>query len=262
MLAWMSYTENVKKVVELTGRKKTIFYKLLKERGDNIMKYCSRCGRNLKNNENFCPNCGNLAREDRKTKRAMFIFMFVAFLILGFVREIGRDTTTNTNDVVEETTIKINEEYAQIFADRKLKDVSDLEGKTGLEIREYATVDESDVVRKMEFAYNSYDTIVYIVETAYFPISGFNDDEIKTFDNDLKNEIKELEQLDFVDIKYEIGKKYYVLKINYDYLDNTLNLTDLYPLSKINGEYWGDNSGYISARITKDRLRKAGYVLK
>lgn len=227
------------------------------------MQNCPKCDHTLMDTDKFCANCGNFVREKHKTKKVIFvfIFMFIGALIIGFMKDAWRNN--KTTEILEEPAVKTNEEYAKIFSDRKLEDISDLEIKTGLEVREYATVDESDVIRKMEFAYNnSYDTIIYIVETSYFPIADFDDDIIMDLGNDLKNETKELGQLDFVDITHEIGKKYYVLKIKYDYLDDSLHLSALYPLSKINGEYWGDRNGYVSARITKDRLKKAGYVLK
>ena len=220
------------------------------------MKYCPRCGRNLKNTENFCPNCGNLAREDHKTKRATFIFMFVAFLIIGLIREVGRDT--NISDVVEETTVKINEEYAQVFADRDLEDVSDLEIMSGRQNREHVNVDESGIVGKIEYSY-THDVILYIVETTYYPMEGFGRDGIKQFDSDIKAETKELNELNFVDITYEMKDDYYMLKVYYRYCDNPSYLSALNETGIV---WWAGDFNYIPAREMKRALEEFGYIMK
>ena len=229
------------------------------------MKCCRNCGQVLNGNEKYCPNCGNFVRKKGKMKYVLAVLIIlIAVCLLGICLIIGlrgRKTSEKVTDIQEETTVSANVEYTKIFTDRKIEDSSDLEVMSGREYREYAVVDEEDVIRKMEFCYTN-DIILYIVETAYFPIEGYTENELDFFDDEIKNETKDLRKLSFVEIEREVRDEYYVLKISYKYLDNPSYVSALYPLSKINGQCWGDDSGYVLEGLTKARLKNAGYVKK
>jgi hypothetical protein len=45
--------------------------------------HCSNCGFNLNKNQNFCPNCGKKAMDDRSKKREPFSYTFSSRLYLG-----------------------------------------------------------------------------------------------------------------------------------------------------------------------------------
>ena len=219
------------------------------------MKCCRNCGQVLNGNEKYCPNCGNFIRKKYKIQSFLVVsIVLIAVSLLGISLIIGlygRKTS-------EQVTVSANEEYTKIFKDRNIEDSSDLEVMSGREIREYVTVDDAGIVGKIEFAYVD-NAIIYVVETCYYPMEGFNKRGIKNFDRDIKAETKELDELDFVDITYEMKEDYYMLKINYKYVDNYANLSALEETGIV---WWAGEADYVSARAMKDALRDAGYILK
>ena len=219
------------------------------------MKCCRNCGQVLNGNEKYCPNCGNFIRKKCKIHCALIAsIILVAVCLLGISLIIGlygRKTS-------EQVTVSANEEYTKIFVDRNIEDSSDLEVMSGREIREYVTVDDAGIVGKIEFAYVD-NAIIYVVETCYYPMEGFNKRGIKNFDRDIKAETKELDELDFVDITYEMKDDYYMLKVNYKYVDNYANLSALEETGIV---WWAGEADYVSTRAMKDALRDAGYILK
>lgn len=223
------------------------------------MKYCPRCGRNLKETEKFCPNCGSLAHEDRKAKRALFICIALCSLMISLFTNLSdRESSEQVTDTQEVVTVKANEEYTKIFSDRHIEDTSDLERLSGRRYGEYVCVDEEDNIYKVEFSHVG-DTILYLVDTSYFPIRGLDRDELKEFDDEIKNETKELEELGFVEVTREVRNRHYMLKISYKYLDNPENLA---ALSEINSKQWGEGVDILSARLTKEGLKEDGWVKK
>ena len=225
------------------------------------MKNCPKCGKNLKTLDKYCPDCGSFEDKNIEIQIVMYIVIFVVCLGLFMVQDMWRDK--NKTDVTEESRT-VNEEYTKIFLDRNIEDHSDLEVMEGREYKEYAVIDEENVIRKMEFAYTAEnDTVLDIVETAFFPITSFSTEEIKEFDNEIKKDVEELEKLSFVETEHEITKRYYILKISYKYLDDPSHVSVLSPLSKINSESWCyDDKGVVSAMLTEFELQYAGYVKK
>ena len=226
------------------------------------MKFCPKCGKRLRTLDKYCPDCGNIMRENKKMQRVMYLVLFVICLGLFMLQDMWREK--NKTDVTDEANVTLNEEYTKIFSDRNIEDHSDLEVMEGRAYKEYAVIDEENVIRKMEFAYTvENDTILDIVETAYFPITSYSPEEVKEFDNEIKKEVEELEKLSFVETEHEITKRYYILKISYKYLDDPSHVSVLSPLSKINSESWCyDDKGVVSAMLTEFELQYAGYVKK
>lgn len=256
--------------------------------------FCSKCGKEIPENTNFCSHCGeqqggavnekpsekkNDKKKNPKTVILSLVIVLAVYLLGRFAiapaMQSDDDTTgsgsgTQTDvaenqefmgeeeeeDVVSESTGSAdNSAYTDVFMSRNIVDMTPI--FTSLDTMAFASVSDEGTVEKLEYAYEE-DTIMEFVNVVYYPISNMTEDQKLALDNSMKANFAAMEEEDFCTVSYNMGNNYYSVTLHFTDLDKTENIQKLHNFGMLTGQ--GVNR--ISMSETESSLLSGGYVKK
>lgn len=256
--------------------------------------FCSKCGKEIPENTNFCSHCGaqqggavsEKPSEKKEVKKKNPKRMILSLVVVLAVYLIGRfaiapamlsnddtagsDSGTQTDmtenqgfmevedeeDVVSESTGSAdNSAYTDIFMSRNIVDMTSI--FTSLDTMAFASVSDEGTVEKLEYAYED-DIILEFVNVVYYPITNMTEDQKLALDNSMKANFATMEEADFCTVSYNMGNNYYSVTLHFTDLDVAANIQKLHDFGMLTGE--GANK--ISMSETESNLLSGGYVKK
>ncbi len=165
----------------------------------------------------------------------------------------GDELTQDEQDIIG------GREYIEVFESRGIYDESALAGY-GLSTGEFVWVDESSgMVDKMEYGYKN-DVVEVVVETIYYPISNYSDDEKSQLLDMFKSQFAAAEALDFVNITYDINGDYCKIKIVMENMDKVSNVKDAISVGIVQADT--DNARAFSYEQSQAAMLASGYIQK
>ncbi len=256
--------------------------------------FCSKCGKEIPENTNFCSHCGaqqggavnEKPSEKKNGKKKNPKTVILSLVIVLAVYLLGRcaiapamlsddDTTgsgsgtqSNVTDnqdfmeddddedtVLDNNSSADNSAYTDIFMSRNIVDMTSI--FTSLDTMAFASVSDEGTVEKLEYAYED-DTIKEFVNVVYYPVSEMTEDQKLALDNSMKANCAAMEEADFCTVSYNMGNNYYSVTLHFTDLDKTENIQKLSDFGMLTGE--GVNR--ISMSETESNLLSGGYVKK
>lgn len=256
--------------------------------------FCSKCGKEIPENTNFCSHCGaqqgvavnektsekkNGKKKNQKTVILSLVVVLAVYLLGRFAiapAMLSDDDETGSgsgaqseltenqgftvgedeeNEVSESTGSADNSAYTDIFMSRNIVDTTSI--FTSLDTMAFASVSDEGTVEKLEYAYED-DTIMEFVNVVYYPISDMTEDQKLALDNSMKTNCAAMEEADFCTVSYNMGNNYYSVTLHFTDLDKTENIQKLHNFGMLTGQ--GVNR--ISMSETESSLLSGGYVKK
>ena len=255
--------------------------------------FCSKCGKEIPENTNFCSHCGaqqgdtvsekssekkNEKKKNPKTVILSLVVVLAVYLLGRFAIapamlsdkddtnagsgnssgvSVDSDfTKEDEGDVVSDNNSSAdNSAYTDIFMSRNIVDMSSI--FTTMDTVAFANVSDEGTVEKLEYAYEN-DAIKEFVNVVYYPVSEMTEDQKLALDNSMKANFASMEEADFCTVSYNMGNNYYSVTLHFTDLDKTENIQKLHSFGMLTGE--GVNK--ISMSETESNLLSGGYVKK
>ena len=248
--------------------------------------FCSKCGKEIPENTNFCSHCGaqqggavnektsekkNGKKKNQKTVILSLVVVLAVYLLGRFAiapAMLSDDDTAGSGlgtqtgeeedeeDVLSESTGSAdNSAYTDIFMSRNIVDMTSI--FTSSDTMAFASVSDEGTVEKLEYAYED-DTIMEFVNVVYYPVFDMTEDQKLALDNSMKTNFAAMEEADFCTVSYNMGNNYYSVTLHFTDLDKTENIQKLHSFGMLTGE--GMNK--ISLSETESNLLSGGYVKK
>lgn len=258
--------------------------------------FCSKCGKEIPENTNFCSHCGaqqggavnekpSKNKNDKKKSPKTVILSLVivlAFYLLGrcaiapAMLSDEDDTNSGSNNqsnVTADQDFTVDEEDQEddIVSDNNSsadnsaytdifmsRNIVDMTSIfTSLDTMAFASVSDEGTVEKLEYAYED-DTIKEFVNVVYYPVSEMTEDQKLALDNSMKANCAAMEEADFCTVSYNMGNNYYSVTLHFTDLDKAENIQKLSDFGMLTGE--GVNR--ISMSETESSLLSGGCVKK
>lgn len=213
----------------------------------------------------------------RRIIRAIVIFTFLV-LISVFIRSLvsgmpgSNGSDTNTSGSSNDSSLVYSEEdgsgegdireanpaYTAVFSDKGIYDESALAGY-GLSSAEFVRESEG-TIDKLEYGYKG-DTVEVMVETLYYPVSDYSDDQKAQILDALKSRLAAAEALSFVTVNYDMGSSFCKAEIITEDLDNEYNIQSAVSAGILKTE---ENSAVslISFEQSKAAMSSSGFIAK
>lgn len=253
--------------------------------------FCSKCGKEIPENTNFCNHCGaqqggavgekpSQKKNEKKKKPKTIILSLVVVLAVYLLgrfaiapamlsdeddtnagsNQSGIDVNKNeleddNNEVSDHNSSADNSAYTDIFMSRNIVDMSSI--FTTMDTAAFANVDDEGTVEKLEYAYED-DSVKEFVNVVYYPISNMTEAQKLALDNSVKSNCASMEEAQFCTVSYNMGNNYYSVTLHFTDLDKTENIQKLHDYGMLVGE--GVNK--ISMSETESNLLSGGYVKK
>ncbi|MBQ2923491.1 MAG: zinc ribbon domain-containing protein [Tyzzerella sp.] len=247
--------------------------------------FCSKCGKEIPENTNFCSHCGtqqgnsvSVKMSEKKNERKknpknviLSLVVVLAVYLLGrfaiapamLSDKDGNAGSNNQSDLSstqnnmenDENTVADNSAYTDIFMSRNIVDMSSI--FTTMDTAAFANVSEEGTVEKLEYAYED-DTVKEFVDVVYYEVADMTEDQKIALDNTMKNNCASMEETDFCTVSYNMGNNYYSVTLHFKDLDKTENIQKLYDFGMLVGE----GVSKISMSETESNLLSGGYVKK
>ncbi|MBQ7801333.1 MAG: zinc-ribbon domain-containing protein [Oscillospiraceae bacterium] len=165
--------------------------------------------------------------------------------------------TTPTVSVNADAVDTANSAYTEIFSSRYIVEDMAPSSMLLLDTNSYAIVYDYGGVERMLFGYSN-DKVLQLVDTLYYPVSGYTEDQLAQLETTLKDYYAIYEQLSFCTVTYTQGTSYYKIVMTMTDLDKSANIqalsgTDLLTTA---GADW------ISMSQSESDLLASGFVKK
>ena len=251
--------------------------------------YCPNCGKEIPNDSKFCGSCGAQVRpvaqpqyqqpqyqqpqqqyaqpqQTKKEKKKNPLWLRIIIGLVAFAVGYGAvnallssDTKTENKSSVVSTTQATTEKpanpaYEEVFSSRYIVDVDSI---IFMDNECFVQVLDDGMLEKLEYGYKN-DVIKEMVNTIYFPVSDYTEDEKTALEDAVKELFAEYETLESVSLRYNMGTSYFTVVLTITDLDQAENIQLLVELGMMDSA----NVDYISMSKTIDNLTAAGYIQK
>lgn len=147
--------------------------------------------------------------------------------------------------------------YAEIFSSRLIVEDMTPASMLLMDTASFAIVYDDGTVEKMEFGYQD-DVIKALVDTAYYPISGYTDDQIAQLETQVKAYYAAYEQISCCTVTYSSGSSFYKVTLSFTGLDIADNIQDLVNV----GMMESTSNSWISMSESEANMLASGFVKK
>ncbi|MBR2714948.1 MAG: protein kinase [Ruminococcus sp.] len=193
-----------------------------------------------------------VSNNKKKSNGSVGVFvMVVALIVILIVVAVSCNTDTKPNKPDNSTA---NAEYTSLLSNNG---IYHLERAMAAETSSAFVKDNNGIIEVIEFGSND-DTIVEMIQTSYYPIHDYTENQKDALDVTMHNEFDDADSLSCCNVVYSELTDYYRVAVTTWSMDNTDNLTDLNRTGVI--DYWGD--GTLSKSATEKSLLNDGYIQK